>query len=163
MKLILENWRKYIAEENGSTFVFHHAAPASLPPEKFKRLFIHRDPEELAGMQRINKLIGTDERVSPIKFNPREESLGMYGSALYGSMPGSDMAKKWARMRRRGYIYSITTSAEGIEPWKRGADFDELIEAGQRGTFTEFGEVALWDYESVHPENIELIKDPTPE
>jgi len=141
MKLLLENWREYINEEGGAPLVFHHAT--SVPLEKFKSLFVHMDPERLAGIERVRRLKGNPEKVSPVRFNPRTGQTGTkhsIGEGLYGSIPGSYFDRVWWDMRK--YVYKITID----DPEARYEVFPT-------------GEVLVLDYEKINPENIELVRE----
>ena len=138
MKLLLENWRKYLKEEGDAPFVFHHAT--STPLEKFKSLFVHMDPELQAGIERVRRLKGSTEKVSPVAFVPRQGKEGTKGSGLYGSIPGSHFDRIWGDMRK--YIYKITIDDPDV-----------------RYEISPEGEVVVRDYEKVKPENIELVRE----
>ena len=142
MKLLLENWREYLKEEGDEPFVFHHAT--SLPLEKFKSLFVHvYTPEQIAAMERVGRLQGNPEKVSPVRFNPRQRKTGTKhstGEGLYGSIPGSRFDRIWWDMRK--YVYKITID----DPTARYEVFPG-------------GEVLVLDYEKINPENIELVRE----
>ena len=141
MKLLLENWRKYLKEEEGAPFVFHHAT--SLPLERFKSLFVHMDPEKLAAIERVRRIKGNPEKVSPVRFNPRTGQTGTKhstGEGLYGSIPESHFDRTWRDMRK--YVYKITIDDPDV-----------------RYEVFPGGEVLVLDYEKIKPENIELERE----